>query len=95
MAKSTRMTPEEYARFIAADPGPSVQLHVRIPPGLYKALKLAADEEGLKLQAIVQAMLIEGYHTRIFPTYVEEEPGRLVSSLDGNPGRARQKAGRP
>ena len=52
MAKSTAMTPEEQARFIAADPGPSVQLHVRIPPGLYRAIKIRAAGYDAKSQVL-------------------------------------------
>ena len=38
----------------------TAQLHVRIDPALYKALKVRAAETGTKLQDLVAALLARG-----------------------------------
>lgn len=44
-----------------------VQLHVRIDPALYRALKVRAAETGTKLQDLVAALLARGLKRKVTP----------------------------
>lgn len=47
-----------------ADTPELVQLHVRVPPALYRALKIRAAERGAKLQELVADLLTRGLNLK-------------------------------